>query len=123
MSSMIGTEASVVVERDQLERLGHSIRGKLQFMDYLVRAAIADVDRCLSEPDPGTRGFLRELVEMHTSSLAHEAQYMSRIDDLLQSIKSALDSEPALDHRHSPDHDESFAPAPADATEPEETHS
>jgi hypothetical protein len=92
MSSLIGTDAPGVVERDRIERLGHSIRGKLQFMDYLLRAAIADVDRCLNEPDPGTRGFLRQLVEMHASNLAAEAESMRVVGDLARSIEQILDS-------------------------------
>ena len=51
-------------ERQQFEKLCSSIRGKLQFMDYLVRAAVADVDRFQGESDAGTRIFLRQLIEM-----------------------------------------------------------
>jgi hypothetical protein len=91
MSSLIGTEAPGVLERDRMERLGHSIRGKLQFMDFLVRAAIADVDRCLNEPDPGTRSFLRQLVEMHASSLMSEAEAMRLVSELTRLIGTVLE--------------------------------
>src|ERR687886_332890 len=57
-----------------LDKLCSSIRGKLQFMDYLVRAAVADVDRFDAEADPGTRIFLRQLIEMHSSNLAVECE-------------------------------------------------
>src|SRR5262245_33761976 len=39
----------------QLQKLCTSIRGKLQFMDYLVRAAVADLERYQAEADTGTR--------------------------------------------------------------------
>src|SRR3954454_5672376 len=65
-----------------LEKLCTSIRGKLQFMDYLVRAAVADVDRFHEESDAGTRIFIRQLVEMHASNLAVESENMSLIGEL-----------------------------------------
>ncbi len=57
-------------DQSQLSRLCVAIRGKLQFMDYLVRAALADADRYRAETDPGTRIFIRQLVEMHAANLA-----------------------------------------------------
>ncbi len=78
------------VDRAQLERLSTAIRGKLQFMDYLVRAAVADVDRFNSEPDLGTRNFLRQLVEMHASNLALETDNMRLVEELCAAIESAL---------------------------------
>src|SRR5205823_2528690 len=62
--------APPAAEQAQIEKLCTSIRGKLQFMDYLVRAAVADVDRFQGEGDAGTRIFLRQLIEMHASNLA-----------------------------------------------------
>src|SRR5438874_11042033 len=59
-------------ERAQIDKLCNSIRGKLQFMDYLVRAAVADVDRFQGEADAGTKIFLRQLIEMHASNLSVE---------------------------------------------------
>ena len=40
-------------EKAQLSRLCVAIRGKLQFMDYLVRAAVADAERYQDENTPG----------------------------------------------------------------------
>jgi hypothetical protein len=95
MSSNTTATLSPALDRAQLERLGTSIRGKLQFMDYLVRAAVADMDRLASEPDPGTRGFLRQLVEMHASNLALEAENMRLVEELCQALESAPDEPPA----------------------------
>ena len=39
------TSEPATAEQTQLAKLCVSIRGKLQFMDYLVRAAVADADR------------------------------------------------------------------------------
>ena len=82
--------------RDSIERLGNSIRGKLQFKAYLVRAAITDLDRCVNEPDPDTGSFLRQLVEMHASSLAAEAGTMRLLDDLDRAIEPVLDHDTAI---------------------------
>jgi hypothetical protein len=84
------TAAPARSERAQLEKLCTSIRGKLQFMDYLVRAAIADVDRFHEEADPGTRIFLRQLIEMHTANLAVECENMRLMGELCNSLEAAV---------------------------------
>lgn len=66
----------------QLSKLAIAIRGKLQFMDYLVRAAVADVERFQGEPDPGTRIFIKQLVEMHAANLRRESESMEAVGDL-----------------------------------------
>lgn len=76
-------------ERNQLDRLCTSIRGKLQFMDYLVRAAAADVQRLETEDDPGTRIFLRQLVEMHAQNLAIECENMRLMSELCHGLEQA----------------------------------
>jgi len=81
-------------DRAQLTRLSTSIRGKLQFMDYLVRAAVADVERFQDENDPGTRIFIKQLVEMHTSNLRLESQNLPMISDLC-TVLEAIVSTPA----------------------------
>ncbi len=63
-------------------------------MDYLVRAAVADVERFQDENDPGTRIFIKQLVEMHTASLRVESQNMRMIGDLC-SVLEAIVSAPA----------------------------
>ena len=68
------TSEPTTAEQAQLSRLSVSIRGKLQFMDYLVRAALADAQRYQDESDPGTRIFIRQLVEMHAANLRLESQ-------------------------------------------------
>lgn len=81
-------------ERMNLDRLCTSLRGKLQFMDYLVRAAVADVQRLQAEDDPGTRIFLRQLVEMHSQNLAIECENMRLMSELCNTLESACAAEP-----------------------------
>jgi hypothetical protein len=88
------TAAPNSTDRAQLSRLSTSVRGKLQFMDYLVRAAVADIERFQDESDPGTRIFIKQLVEMHTASLRLESQNMRMIDDLCN-VFEAMVSTPA----------------------------
>src|SRR5690349_5966343 len=64
-------------DQERLEKLCTAIRGKMQFMDYLVRAAMADVERYRDETDPGTRIFIRQLVEMHVTNLSAESDHMT----------------------------------------------
>lgn len=82
-------------ERASLDRLCTSIRGKLQFMDYLVRAAVADVDRLQNEADPGTRIFLKQLVEMHAQNLAVECENMRLMGELCRNLEAAVAETPA----------------------------
>jgi len=76
-------------EHVNLDRLCTAIRGKLQFMDYLVRAAAADVQRLQAEDDPGTRIFLRQLVEMHSQNLAIECENMRLVGELCNTLETA----------------------------------
>lgn len=80
-------------DRHDLDKLCTSIRGKLQFMDYLVRAAIADVHRLRDEDDHGTRIFLRQLIEMHAQNLAIECENMRLMSELCHSLESAVASD------------------------------
>ena len=82
-------------EHTQLEKLCVSIRGKLQFMDYLVRAALADVDRFQEESDAGTRIFIRQLIEMHASNLASECEEMRVVSDFCGQLDTVLNGTPA----------------------------
>ena len=81
--------AAALPSSPPLDKLCSSIRGKLQFMDYLVRAASADVQRLQAENDPGTKIFLRQLVEMHTQSLAVECENMRLMGELCHSLEAA----------------------------------
>src|SRR3954453_11120114 len=87
------TTAPETSELTQLNRLSVSIRGKLQFMDYLVRAAVADVDRFHEETDAGTRIFIRQLIEMHASNLSVESENMRLIGELCNALESAISDE------------------------------
>ncbi len=77
-------------ERSQLDKLCTSVRGKLQFMDYLVRAAVADVDRFKEETDAGTRIFLRQLIEMHASNLTVECENMRLVGELCGTLDATV---------------------------------
>jgi hypothetical protein len=82
-------------EPSQLEKLCVSIRGKLQFMDYLVRAALADVERFQEEADAGTRIFIRQLIEMHASNLAVESENMRLVNEFNAALGEVLNAPPA----------------------------
>ena len=84
------TTAPGTSELAQLSRLSVSIRGKLQFMDYLVRAAVADVDRFHEETDAGTRVFIRQLIEMHASNLSVESENMRLVGELCNALEAAV---------------------------------
>jgi hypothetical protein len=73
-----------------INQLCTSIRGKLQFMDYLVRAAVADIQRLQDEDDQGTRIFLRQLVEMHAQNLAVECENMRLMTELCRCLEAAV---------------------------------
>jgi hypothetical protein len=90
MSQLTSTSEST--EQSQLSRLCVSIRGKLQFMDYLVRAALADAGRYQDENDPGTRIFIRQLVEMHAANLRQESQNTRLIGELCAVLESMVDA-------------------------------
>ena len=81
-------------ERQQLDRLCASIRGKLQFMDFLVRSAVADVDRYDGEGDAGTRIFLKQLIEMHATNLSVECENMRLLGELCGSLESVVATSP-----------------------------
>jgi hypothetical protein len=61
-------------------------------MDYLVRAAVADAERFRDESDPGTRIFIRQLVEMHAANLRQESQDMRLMGDLCGALESLVDA-------------------------------
>jgi hypothetical protein len=95
------TEApETTAEQTQLAKLCVSIRGKLQFMDYLVRAAVADVDRFQEETDPGTRIFIRQLIEMHASNLALESENMRLIGELCGHLEAVVNGASAPVHQN-----------------------
>lgn len=79
-----------MTEQAQLAKLCVTIRGKLQFMDYLVRAAVADVERFQEEPEAGTRIFIRQLIEMHASNLALECDNMRLVSELCHQLESIV---------------------------------
>jgi len=84
------TETQNTSDHAQLAKLCSTIRGKLQFMDYLVRAAVADVERFQEEPEAGTRIFIRQLIEMHASNLAVECENMRLVGELCGQLESII---------------------------------
>jgi hypothetical protein len=93
------TSEPITAEQSQLSKLSVSIRGKLQFMDYLVRAALADAQRYQDEGDPGTRIFIRQLVEMHAANLRLESQNMRLVGELCAALESLVDASTESDAR------------------------
>lgn len=89
-TSSAPSDAPPSPERAQLDKLCSAIRGKLQFMDYLIRAAVADVDRFQAERDAGTQIFLKQLIEMHASNLTLECENMRLVGELCHTIDSTL---------------------------------
>jgi len=93
-------------DQAQLAKLCVTIRGKLQFMDYLVRAAVADVERFQEEPEAGTRIFIRQLIEMHASNLAVECENMRLVGELCSQLEAVVNetdgSGPGHDHNGDP---------------------
>jgi hypothetical protein len=85
------TSEPETIDQSQLSRLCVSIRGKLQFMDYLVRAALADAERYHAENDRGTRIFIRQLVEMHVANLRLESQNMRLVDEACAALEASVD--------------------------------
>jgi hypothetical protein len=85
------TSERETADQAQLAKLCVSIRGKLQFMDYLVRAAMADAERYRAETDPGTRIFIRQLVEMHAANLRTESQNMRLVGDVCAALEAIVD--------------------------------
>jgi hypothetical protein len=92
------TASPGVSDHGQLEKLCVSIRGKLQFMDYLVRAAVADVDRFHEENDAGTRIFIRQLIEMHAANLAVECENMRTVSEFCHQLDSLMNEDPSNHH-------------------------
>jgi hypothetical protein len=90
--SQLTASPKVADHHQQLEKLCVSIRGKLQFMDYLIRAAVADVDRYHDEVDAGTRIFIRQLIEMHASNLSAESESMGAVHEFCAALDSALNA-------------------------------
>jgi hypothetical protein len=92
-----------MTDQAQLAKLCSTIRGKLQFMDYLVRAAVADVERFQEEPEAGTRIFIRQLIEMHASNLAVECENMRLVSELCSQLESIVNSGPVSLHHENGD--------------------
>lgn len=86
------TSAPETAEQTQLSRLCVAIRSKLQFMDYLVRSALVDAERFQDENDPGTRIFIRQLLEMHAANLRVESQNMRLVSDLCAALENLVES-------------------------------
>jgi len=97
------TTAPEASDLAHLAKLSVSIRGKLQFMDYLVRAAVADVERYHEETDAGTRIFIRQLIEMHASNLAVESENMRLVGELCSALEGAIHDGDSHDDRDNHD--------------------
>ncbi|WP_422925856.1 hypothetical protein [Singulisphaera sp. PoT] len=100
MSPLTASRETETSSHAQLTKLCSTIRGKLQFMDYLVRAAVADVSRFEEEPDAGTRIFIRQLIEMHAANLSVECENMRLVGELCNQLESIVNAPPAHERSH-----------------------
>jgi hypothetical protein len=53
---------------------------------------LADAQRYQDEGDPGTRIFIRQLVEMHAANLRLESQNMRLVSELCAALESLVDA-------------------------------
>lgn len=67
------------------------IRGQLQFMDFLVRAVMSDLERHQEETDAGTRIFLEQLIRMHMHHLEANGGNTGAIGEFMEAVNQWLD--------------------------------
>jgi len=90
MSSVEGSldrEAILEVLKDFVPE----IRGQLQFMDFLVRAVMSDLERHQDETDAGTRIFLEQLIRMHMHHLKLNGGESGAIGEFMDAVNQWLD--------------------------------
>ncbi|MFM7128168.1 MAG: hypothetical protein ACKO5E_22540 [bacterium] len=63
------------------------IRGHLQFLDFLVRSIIADMERYAEETDGGTQVFLAQLIEMHLHHLEANGGPTPALQDFAEAVR------------------------------------
>lgn len=66
------------------------IRGQLQFMDFLVRAVMSDLERHQEETDAGTRIFLEQLIRMHMNHLKLNGGDSGAIGEFMDAVNQWL---------------------------------
>lgn len=73
------------------------LRGHLQFIDFLIRAVMADMERFVQEADPGTQVFLKQLILMHLDHLESNSVPQSTTTEFVDAVRVWLtgDSQPA----------------------------
>jgi len=70
------------------------IRGQLQFMDFLVRAVMSDLERHQEETDAGTRIFLEQLIRMHMHHLKVNGGESGAIGEFMEAVNQWLSGGP-----------------------------
>ena len=69
------------------------IRGQLQFLDFLVRAVMTDLERYQAEADSGTRIFLKQLILMHLHHIGQNGGQTGALSEFSEAVHHWLDSE------------------------------
>lgn len=68
------------------------IRGQMQFMDFLVRAVMSDLERHQEETDAGTRIFLEQLIRMHMNHLKLNGGENGAIGEFMEAVNQWLNN-------------------------------
>jgi hypothetical protein len=63
------------------------LRGHLQFIDFLIRAVMADMERFALETDGGSRVFLRQLILMHLEHLESNSSRNSTTSEFIDAVR------------------------------------
>lgn len=63
------------------------LRGHLQFIDFLIRAVMADMERFALETDAGSQVFLRQLILMHLEHLEANSSRNSTTSEFIDAVR------------------------------------
>ena len=79
------------------------IRGQLQFLDFLVRAVMTDLERYHQETDSGTRVFLKQLILMHLHHINKNGGQSGALAEFTDAVHHWFSSEEADSPEERPD--------------------
>ena len=69
------------------------LRGHLQFIDFLIRAVMADMERFAHETDSGSQVFLKQLILMHLEHLESNSVPDSTTSEFVDAVRVWLTGE------------------------------
>lgn len=78
------------------------LRGHLQFIDFLIRAVMADMERFAHETDSGSQVFLKQLILMHLEHLELNSVPDSTTSEFVDAVRVWLTGEPTHTPKTSP---------------------